>query len=375
MTTRILIIGAGIIGTALADQLVHRAHVTIVDAHTPGRGTSATSLAWLNANKTLDPHYFNFRMAALRRWADVAAEFGHPSWYVPSGNLAWAHTETARTELSTRVERLHARAYPAHLVTAAEIRDIEPGLNVPDRALIAHFPAEGFVHGAQAAQALMTRAQEAGAHLISEDPVVTLNVHGDRVTGVRLASGENVIADVTVCAAGWRAPEVLATADLSIPLLDVHATGSAAPCLVATTTPAPGVLSGIVHAPRVYARPAWNGGLLLEANDLDASTDMATPRAILRTQANELLTRAQDIVPALTQAQISEARRCVRPMPVDGFPLIGWRRSGLYVAVTHSGITLAPLLAELIAYELATGNCVDALSGFRLDRTSRLDHG
>lgn len=369
MTIRVLIIGAGIIGTALADQLVHRAHVTVVDAHTPGRGTSATSLAWLNANKTVDPHYFDFRMAALRRWTDLAAEFGHPHWYAPSGNLTWAQTEMTRTELSARVERLRTRDYPAHLVTAAEARDIEPALNISSKALIAHFPGEGFVHGTQAAQALISRAQRTGVHLISGDPAVALNVHGDHVTGVRLGSGRAMTADVTICAAGWRTPEILATADLSIPLLDVHASGSAAPCLVATTTPASGALRGLVHAPHIYARPAWDGGLVLEASDLDADTDMATLPTTLRTRADELLTRARNIIPVLTRVQVSEARRCVRPMPVDGFPLIGWRRPGLFVAVTHSGITLAPHLAQLIAHELTTGNSTDALSRFSLDRT------
>ena len=43
-----------------------------------------------------------------------------------------------------------------------------------------------------------------------------------------------------------------------------------------------------------------------------------------------------------------------RPMPVDGLPVIGFIDSvpGLYVTVTHSGITLGPLLGELAALEV-----------------------
>jgi glycine/D-amino acid oxidase-like deaminating enzyme len=366
----ILIIGAGIIGVALADRLATRARVTVIDAHAPGQGTSATSLAWLNANKTPDPHYFAFRLAALREWAHVASELGDPPWYVPSGNLTWAHTDTARAELSNRIERLHAREYPARLITPAEALTIEPALRTPDDALIAHFPGEGFIHGAQAVHALITRARHAGAHLITEDPVVGLNVQNDRVTGARIASGQDIAADVTVCAAGWRAPEILATADLTIPLLDARAPGSIASCLVATTTPAPGALRGLVHAPHIYARPAWNGGVLLEASDLDASTDMTTPSAALAIRGAELLTRSRDIIPALSQTQISDVRRCIRPMPVDGFPIIGWQRPGLYVAVTHSGITLAAHLARLITTEIIDASPTDDLSPYRPGRTS-----
>ncbi|WP_192809743.1 NAD(P)/FAD-dependent oxidoreductase [Actinomadura rudentiformis] len=339
MTQHILIIGAGIIGTALADRLAPHTRVTIIDSHQPGQGTTATSLAWLNANKTLDPDYFAFRQDALAEWARLAAELGHPSWYVPAGNMTWAQTDTTRTELAQRVERLRARGYAARLITPSEARAIEPALTIPAGALIAHFPEEGFIHGTQAIQALMDRAHNAGAQLITQDPVANLLRHGDRVTGVRLESGADIAADVTVCAAGWRTPEILATADLTIPLLDVHAPGSAAPCLVAATTPASGVLRGLIHAPGVYARPAWDGGLLLEASDLDAKIDMNTPMPTLQSQAEEFLDRARSIIPALTQAHIAQARRCIRPMPLDGLPLIGWHLPRLYVAATHSGIT------------------------------------
>ncbi|RAY12944.1 FAD-binding oxidoreductase [Actinomadura craniellae] len=370
--THVLIVGAGIIGTALADRLAPHARVTVIDAHLPGQGTTATSLAWLNANKTIDPGYFAFRIEALRAWSRLAIEFGDPPWYVPTGNLTWAQTEEAVAELSARVERLQARRYPARFLTHDQAHSIEPGLVMPADALIAHFPGEGFVHGAQAAHALMGRAQASGARLRTGDRVVHIVGDGGQVRGAHLASGDTVAADITICAAGWRTPDVLATANTGVPLLDAKEPGSAAPCLVATTTPIPKALRGIVHAPGIYARPAWDGGLLLEAGDLDAITDMNTPQADLDTSAADLLTRAREIIPALSQAQISHARRCIRPMPTDGFPLIGWRQEGLYVAVTHSGITLAAHLAELITREILHGTRPDELAPYRPDRTAKL---
>ena len=46
-----------------------------------------------------------------------------------------------------------------------------------------------------------------------------------------------------------------------------------------------------------------------------------------------------------------------RPTPADGFPAIGrvGDFDGLYVTVMHSGITLAPLVGEPAAQEIATG--------------------
>ncbi|MFF5265497.1 NAD(P)/FAD-dependent oxidoreductase [Actinomadura viridis] len=366
MMPRILIIGAGIVGAAIADRVSPQAHVTIIDADTPGQGTSASSLAWLNANKTLDPHYFALRLTALREWAHLAEEFGKPAWYVQRGNLTWSHIDGA-DELSARVKRLNAHDYPARLITAAEAQTLEPALAVSDAAVVAHFPGEGFIHGRQAVQDLSTRAQRAGARLIVRDPVVGLNVQGNRIVGVRLASAQDIAADITICAAGWRTPQILATAGLAIPLLNPYEPGSAAPCLVATTSKSTS-LRGLVHAPGIYARPAWGGGLLLEASDIDAAIDMTTPIAKLDAHGTELLTRAQAILPKLNQAKIADLRVCVRPLPIDNFPLVGWLDQGLYVAVTHSGITLAPGLARLITQEITTGELTDHLAPYRPDR-------
>jgi glycine/D-amino acid oxidase-like deaminating enzyme len=363
----VVVIGAGIVGAALADRLAATgARVTVVDAGAPGRGTSAISLAWLNANATLDPGYFGFRVAAMRAWAELAAEFGEPRWYVPTGNLAWTETDAAREEMSARVDRLRGRGYPARLVTAAEAAAIEPALRAapPPGALTAHFPAEGYVHGAQAVQMLLGRAQRAGARVVAGSRVTGLDVGGGRVTGVRLAAGQRLAADAVVCAAGWRANEVLATIDAELPLTDAYEPGSPAICVIATAT-APDILRGIVHAPDVHVRAAWPGGLLMLPGDGGAAVDMSTTEAELATHATGLLGHARRVLAGLNGARLTAVWRCVRPLPADGFPLVGWQRPGLYVAVTHSGITLGPYLARLIASELRDGAEAPELAPYR----------
>jgi glycine/D-amino acid oxidase-like deaminating enzyme len=179
-----------------------------------------------------------------------------------------------------------------------------------------------------------------------------LSLRGDRVTGVRLSTGDGLDADVTICAAGRRSPALLATAGLDLPLVDAEAPGSDAPGLTATTTPAaPGLVNGVIHSPDVDVRPTPAHALVLEAGDLDGATDLATPPSELDARAAELLDRARTLIPGL-DARIEMAQRCVRPLPTDGYPLLGWHAPGLYTAVTHSGMTLGPHLAGLIAGDL-----------------------
>jgi glycine/D-amino acid oxidase-like deaminating enzyme len=67
----------------------------------------------------------------------------------------------------------------------------------------------------------------------------------------------------------------------------------------------------------------------------------------------------------LQQVQIG-----LRALPIDGLPVCGWIDSidGLYAVVTHSGITLAPLLSQQVAGEILDGVEASALTPFRPSR-------
>ena len=59
-----------------------------------------------------------------------------------------------------------------------------------------------------------------------------------------------------------------------------------------------------------------------------------------------------------------------RPTPKDGFPIIGGvdAAPGLYLAVLHSGVTLAPLVGSLAAAETVSGDPDSQPAPFRLSR-------
>ncbi|WP_067481833.1 NAD(P)/FAD-dependent oxidoreductase [Actinomadura hibisca] len=371
---RIIIVGAGIIGAALADRLVHDGlaasspvQITVIDDHPPGSGTSGTSLAWLNANDPSDLAYHSLRVAALRTWQELAAGFSNPAWYRPVGNITWATAASARKRLAARVNALAAHNYPARLITEAQLQHLEPAARRPaPEAVIAHYPGEGYADGIPAVQALLDRASRAGATVLKEQ-VARLISRGSQVTGVRLASGQDLVADVTICAAGWRSPILLATIGLQLALADATEPRSPAPCLIATTTSAPGMVTGLLHTPDLYLRSTIGQRLLLEASDLDTDIDMTTPQPHLDELAAELLDRARRLLPGLN-ARIAQAKRCVRPLPTDDRPLIGWQQEGLYTVVTHSGMTLGPHLARLTSREILADETAEVLAAYRPGR-------
>ena len=55
---------------------------------------------------------------------------------------------------------------------------------------------------------------------------------------------------------------------------------------------------------------------------------------------------------------------------MDGFPILGFTAAvpNLYVTLMHSGVTLAPLVGEFAAREIADGVAVGMFEPYRLER-------
>jgi glycine/D-amino acid oxidase-like deaminating enzyme len=60
-----------------------------------------------------------------------------------------------------------------------------------------------------------------------------------------------------------------------------------------------------------------------------------------------------------------------RPIPEDGLPLVGRIGSivGLYIVVTHSGITLAPAIGRLVTQEILTAQQDALFEPYGVDRS------
>ena len=86
--------------------------------------------------------------------------------------------------------------------------------------------------------------------------------------------------------------------------------------------------------------------------------------------ARALLAQAARCFPALAGVGVDRWWLAYRAMPADRLPIVGplpWL-DGLYLAVSHSGVTLAPVLGRLVATEVADQTPDGLLSPFRPGR-------
>ena len=368
------VIGAGVLGVCVAARLAEAGiAVTLLEQERPGHATTRSSFAWLNANDKAPRAYHDLNHAGMRAWAALSASLGGSAWYRPAGNIEWAEDAPGRARLAARVRRLAGWGYPARLIGAAEAAGLEPSLRLPASAAeAAWFPGEGYLLTEPLVSQLTGLAVQRGATLLTGEPgrVTGLDTAGGAVRAVHTAAGQVIPVDAVVCCAGRWVPDLAALAGAApVPLVPWAEPGAAAPGLVVQAGPvtAPGP-ARMVHAPRVYLRPHTGGLVHLEAPD--AAVDLHTPGADLRRWAGELLRRARRVVRGLDGASVAGYRVCVRPMPADGRSIVGWLpgADGMYVAVTHSGVTLAAYLAELITAELVSGAAAAELAPYRPGR-------
>lgn len=76
------------------------------------------------------------------------------------------------------------------------------------------------------------------------------------------------------------------------------------------------------------------------------------------------------MVPQLAAAEVQQVTAGVMPYPADAHPIIGFAKGcpNLYIAVMHSGATLAPLVGKLVSEEIVSGERTDMLAPYRLER-------
>ena len=125
------------------------------------------------------------------------------------------------------------------------------------------------------------------------------------------------------------------------------------PGVIFRTQAVPATLSHVCVSPDGEFRQLANGQILMPtavSHQSDTSDALAARPDVL---ADEACRRLQAILPSVP-LRWQDVALAARPMPQDGLPVIGaCGPDGLFAAVMHSGITLAPVVAEILSAEIA----------------------
>ncbi|MFE1839748.1 NAD(P)/FAD-dependent oxidoreductase [Streptomyces sviceus] len=360
---RVAVIGAGVVGACVGWNLARLgAQVVLIDAGQPGEGVTNWSFSWVNAsNKTVRRSYFDLNVAGMAAHQALARDIGADSWWHPSGHLRWADPAAQATVLEA-VDLLADWGYKVEVHRGAEVRRrLEPALAVPDAAPVVFYPDEAWVHGRRLVARLIRETVARGAEHRFDTAVCDISTRTDgSIRSVTLTDGNRLDVDAVVNAAGPDARHVAALVARQLPM-------RREPGIVTRVECSPVPVHRALHAPGIEIRPDTEASVVLHSRDTDALIDTDAEPAEL---ARHLHASARRAVPALGSACISRTRVVNRPIPADGFPSVGAVPSvpGYFEAVSHSGITLGPVIGRLLSTEIVSGERDAMLADFRPQR-------
>jgi glycine oxidase len=345
--TDVIVVGAGIVGCAIAAELSRRgASVEVIDDRQIGMGATQASAGVLAPY--LEAHEGSPLLALASRSLALYDEFvartsvdgGMALSYKRTGTLDVALDDADLRALKANAEVLKRLGVRATLFDGRGARAEEPLIREgATGALLVE--THGFVAASELTRALAAAARRRGAQFVEPNRVRRIrSENGDVLVETDKGS---LVGNAAVLAAGsWSADVEIGGASGRVPVRPVRGQ-----LLWLGWRGAP--LRRVTWTSRCYLVPWDDGTVLVGATMEEAGFDERATAAGVR----DLLDAVCEIVPQASTAAFIAARVGLRPATPDALPIIG--RSGVLPNLTYAtghfrnGVLLAPLTAQLVA--------------------------
>jgi glycine oxidase len=364
----VVVIGAGVIGLAIAWRLAQRGlSVAVFDRAGVGAGASLAATGMLAAaaeHEPGDPELLALALESQRMWSEfgraLEAQSGVAIDFRESGTLVVALGRDEVERLRFRHD-LHVRCgLSTRWLGGAEVRAMEPALR-PAVAAGLFCPDDHQVDPRLVMAALRGAVLRSGVGLFEHCAVEALDLASGRVCGVTTAAGRCRAKTVVLAAGAWTAGGLL-PAGLVVPVRPLK--GQA---LALTATAETGTLTHIVWTEQVHMAPKGDGRLIVGATVEERDFDSAVTAGGLYA----LLEGARRAFPAIEEMAVEAIWTGFRPSSIDDAPILGATGiEGLAIATGHhrNGYLLAPVTALAIEALIADGKMPAVAHAFGLDR-------
>ncbi len=374
---RVVVAGAGIVGASIAYHLsLAGASVTVIDKQGPASHASRGTFAWINATWAKQPQsYHSFSQASVAYWHSLQQALDLPVRW--SGSLEWFTDDERQQQLARQIAEQVAWGEPARMLNSAEFADLEPNVRLDPASTAAYSANDGTVDPILATQMLLAAAAARGATIRYPSELTDVTLANGRLVAAETSTG-TISADRLVLATGAAKYVIESIADIDLPQRTL-------PGVIVITKPMPRLLQRIISAPGIHMHQRDDGRVVLGEQDgapqnqahairLDGRPNEFPSPAIALQHASRMLSVAADFAAGIAAAEVENVYIGWRPLPIDGHPVIGAApdRPDIYVAVMHSGVTLAPIVGQLAAQEVLTDALADSLKPYRPDRSFQM---
>ncbi len=216
LTRSVVVVGAGIVGSAVACALARNGHrVTVLERGTLGGAVSGASLACLGTHM-IDLEELPLLIWSCQAWKQLARSLAPGFEYVQCGQIRFIERDADILVAERWIEAEREHGLEPELLDAAAVRRLEPALTGPIVAAT-HSPGDAVVNPFLAVRALLRAARDSGAEVHAHVPVRQIEVSKSRVVGVTTDDGL-VTGDSVVLATGPWTATLAATCGIDLPI-------------------------------------------------------------------------------------------------------------------------------------------------------------
>lgn len=355
-TADVVVVGGGIVGTAVARQLaLDGLKPVLLEKGAFGGAVSGASLACLGT------HMHNIDelpvlVETCKMWKNLADQLGNPFEYNHCGQLRFILQEEDVAVAQRWITQERAFGLPPELLSPKEVQEIEPMLTGP--IIGASFsPGDATVNPFLAVRELLADGRRHGVSAFHSVPVLRVLSHGDTITGVQTARGD-ISAPFVVLAAGPWSAQLASDAGINIPINPRQAQCLASVRQPPTLRTVIGACESVggVESGYTQIQQAMSGQILFNTV---VSPDATRPNS--KDHINEVPLRfVRDSIrtlsllfPSLSNIQLLRSWvRFEAVSPDDRFVTGTLGRPGLMIAAgdNGSGFCRAPFMANLISH-------------------------
>lgn len=375
-TAEVMIIGAGVMGASLAFHLTARGvrDVLLLEKASVGAGASSKTGALLRQHYTNVPEatLVHRSVQTFAHWGDIV---GGDCGYDRSGLIATVH-QTGPDD--PNVARMYANVamqrrigIKAAVVTAAELKELQPFDDVSDIVCAAYETEGGAVDAVATNRSFVRAALDRGARLREGVRVTAIRVAGGRVSGVETTDGPVDAGVVVCCANAWSKP-LLATAGVDVPLdvMRVPVAILARPAMMAA-----GHMAYVDTAAGIFCR-TWKPGQTLIGVATEEHHTYVNPdtydATVDATYGAAAITQISRRMPPMAAARFVTGWAGLYDMSPDTHPILDEAPdiAGLYLMVGFSGAGFkkSPAIGECVAQRITGEAPAVDLTPFRLNR-------
>ncbi len=360
-TSDVLIVGGGIIGLSLAQELaLQKLSVTVLERGQMGQESSSAGAGMLAPRaemKEAGP-LAQLLLASRKIYPEfvqqVSGRSGVGIDFSISGLLSVALNLEEQAELDRKKQQQTELGLEVQSLSREETLRMESGLN-PQLLSALYFSEEGYVDNRELVEAVRLVCLQLGVRLVPECLVLTVKAERSQVTGVETNSGFFASERVVIAAGSWSG-QFPTGLPYALPVKPARGQ------MVAVKMPEPG-LRHVVYGFHGYLVPRKDGRVLLGSTVEWVGYD----KRVTLEGVQQITASAVSLAPALRSSTFIECWAGLRPFCEDGLPVLGPAElGGLYFATGHfrNGLLLAPITAKLMSDVIVARNIPKILEPF-----------